>query len=107
MVVKKARKKMTKTTKSTKTTKRTVSVFGEFIASIREDKQQSQVEFAKILGMSKQNLCDLERGRRNTSPKMAVAFAKKLKAAPSKFIKMVLQDLVNRDGLRVKVDVRS
>ena len=67
----------------------------------------SQIEFAKMLGISKQNLCDVERGRRFVSLKAAARFAKKLGYAPDQFIRLALQDLVNREGIAFIVEVKA
>lgn len=77
------------------------------LTAIRQSEEMSQVEFAKLLGVSRQYLCDIEHDRRSISPKAAVAFAKKLKYSPQQFVRLCLQDLVNRDGLKLKIDVQD
>ena len=59
------------------------------------------------MGISKQYLCDIEHGRRTVSPKKAASFAKKLGYSPQQFVRLCLQDLVNRDGLKLKIDVED
>lgn len=75
--------------------------------AIREGEELSQRNFAKLLGVSPQYLCDVEHGRKMVSPKMAAMFAKKLKRNPLKFIRLALQDEVNKLGLRVEVEVKA
>lgn len=77
------------------------------LASIRQGEEMSQVQFAKLLGVSRQYLCDLEHGRRTVSPKAAAMFAKKLGYSPQQFVRLCLQDLVNREGLKLKIDVED
>src|SRR5271154_6987242 len=77
------------------------------LTAIRQGEEMSQVEFAKLLGVSRQYLCDIEHGRRAVSPKSAAAFAKKLGYSPQQFVRLCLQDLVNRDGLKLKIDVQD
>lgn len=77
------------------------------LAAIRQGEEMSQVEFAKLLKVSRQYLCDVEHGRRFISPKAAAAFAKKLGYSPQQFVRLCLQDLVNRDGLKLKIDVQN
>jgi transcriptional regulator with XRE-family HTH domain len=77
------------------------------LTAIRQGEEMSQVEFAKLLGVSRQYLCDIEHSRRTISPKAAAAFAIKLKYSPQQFVKLCLQDLVNRDGLKLKIDVQD
>ena len=48
---------------------------GSFLHAIRKGEDLTQVEFAKVLNISKQDLCDIERGRRFVSPKAAARFA--------------------------------
>lgn len=77
------------------------------LTSIRQGEEMSQVEFAKLLGVSRQYLCDIEHDRRTISPKAAAGFAKKLGYSPQQFVRLCLQDLVNRDGLKLKIDVQE
>lgn len=79
----------------------------KLIMSIRQGEELSQVEFAKMLGISRQYLCDIEHGRRFVSPKAAATFAKKLGYSPQQFVRLCLQDLVNRDGLKLKINVED
>jgi transcriptional regulator with XRE-family HTH domain len=81
--------------------------FGDYLLAIRQGDGVSQVEFAKLLGVSRQNLCDIEHNRRFVSPKMAVGFARKLGYSPRHFIRLCLQDLLNRDGIDLLVDIRK
>lgn len=77
------------------------------LTAIRQGEEMSQVEFAKLLGVSRQYLCDLEHDRRAISPKTAALFAKKLGYSPKQFVRICLQDLVDRDGLKLLIDVRD
>ena len=77
------------------------------LTSIRHGEEMSQVEFAKLLKVSQQYLCDVEHGRRYVSPKAAAQFAKKLGYSPHQFVRLCLQDLVNREGLKLKIGVED
>jgi len=77
------------------------------LIAIRQGEEMSQVEFAELLGVSRQYLCDIEHGRRTISPKTASLFAKKLRYSTKQFVRLCLQDLVNREGLRLKIDVQD
>ncbi|CAN5273451.1 hypothetical protein BH10PSE19_BH10PSE19_17090 [soil metagenome] len=77
------------------------------LMAIRQGEEMSQVEFAKLLGISRQYLCDIEHKRRTISPHAAAMFAKILGYSPQQFVRLCLQDLVNRDGLKLKIDVRD
>lgn len=70
--------------------------------------EMSQQEFAAKLGISKQHLCDIEKGRKTVSPARAWAWAKKLGYMPQQWAELALQDMVEKDGLKgvkVKLDV--
>lgn len=79
---------------------------GNLLLSIRQGHDLSQVNFAEKLGVSKQYLCDLEHGRRFASPKAAADYAHKLGYSEAQFVRLSLQDLVNRDGINLHVNVR-
>jgi len=100
------------TKKKSEATKFLEKIAGELtlsslLTAIRQSEEISQVEFAKLLGVSRQYLCDIEHDRRAISPKAAAAFAKKLRYSPQQFVRLCLQDLVNRDGLKLKIDVQD
>src|SRR3990167_10842897 len=80
---------------------------GNLILSIRQGEEMSQVEFGKLLGVSRQYLCDIEHGRRFLSPSTAAIFAKKLGYSERHFVRLCLQDLVDREDLHLKIDVRD
>ena len=78
---------------------------GGFLWAIREGEEMTQVAFAKNLGISRQYVCDLEHERRGISPAMAAKFAKKLGYSQEQFIRLALQDELDRAGLPFEVDV--
>lgn len=82
--------------------------FAMVIRSTRQGDDFSQQEFAEKLGISKQHLCDIEKGRKVVSPARAWAWAKKLGYHPRQWAELALQDLVEKEGLKgvtVKLDV--
>lgn len=84
-----------------------VLTFADLILMQREDAEQTQVEFARSLGLSKQKLCDFEKGRRLPSPKMAEKWAKKLKHPAEVWVQVVLQDQLRRENVKMTVNVAS
>ena len=78
---------------------------GGFILAIRQGEELSQVKFADMLGMSRQMLCDIEHNRKNISPKKAAEYANILGYSPKQFIRLCLQDMLNRDGFKLSVDL--
>ncbi len=73
--------------------------FGRMLGAIRLGDELTQLQFAKKLKISTQNLSDIEHGRRSVSPEKAYFFAKKLGYSPEQFVRLALQDLIERSGL--------
>ena len=78
---------------------------GKLIWSIRKADDISQVDFAHTLKITKQHLCDIERGRKSVGPKLAAKYANILGYSEEQFIRLALQDLVDREGLNVEVEI--
>lgn len=81
--------------------------FGDHLLAIRQCEEMTQADFAKKLGVSRHYLCDIERGRRYVSPKSAVEFADKLGYSSKQFVRLCLQDMLNREGLALLVDIQN
>lgn len=81
--------------------------FGLYIKSIRQGEELNQVEFAKLLGISRQALCDIEHGRKSVSPKKAAEYADVLGYSKRQFVRLCLQDILDRDKLGLKVDIEN
>jgi transcriptional regulator with XRE-family HTH domain len=79
--------------------------FGEMIYSLRLTEEYSQKDFAKKLGISTSELCDIEKGRKFISIQRASIFAKKLNDSIEVFIQYVVQDEVIRAGLKCEVQI--
>lgn len=80
---------------------------GNFLWSIRECEEMSQAAFAYTLGVSRQYLCDIERGRRIVSPKSAADFATKLGYSPMHFVRLAVQDELNKYGLHYDIHLTN
>lgn len=78
---------------------------GKFIWAIRRADEISQVDFAKKLDITKQHLCDIEHERKSVSPRLAAKYARILGYSQEQFIRFSLQDLVDREGLNVQVEI--
>ena len=81
--------------------------FASFIRSWRLSDEVSQTEFAKKIGISVQNLNDLEKGRRIPSPARAAKIAKKLNVPELGLIQFALDDMLHKDGLNFKVTLET
>ncbi len=74
--------------------------FSKLLRSIREGEGQTQIEFARRLGISKQHLSHIENGRKIVSPERAARWAAILGYAESQFVRLTLQDELQRAGLQ-------
>ena len=79
---------------------------GNVISAIRQGEDWTQAELADILGVSRHYVCDLEQGRRMVSPKTAETFAIKLGYSPTQFVRLCLQDVLDKQGLHYQLDVQ-
>lgn len=80
---------------------------GELLHSIRITDEYTQVEMAKMLGLSKSHLCDIEKERRFVSPEKAGHFAEVLGYSPTHFIALCLQDQVRKSGYDLIIHVEA
>jgi transcriptional regulator with XRE-family HTH domain len=81
--------------------------FGGALEAMRQAEGMSQVDFAKKLGISKQQLCDIEKRRKFVSPERASKFATILGHSEKSFVALALQDIVNQGGLKLRVSVEA
>ncbi len=79
----------------------------KLLAAIREGEEMSQTEFAKKLGISRANLCDIEKGRRFVSEETAEKFAEILGESKEQFIRIAIQDRFERVGLHYRIEVEA
>ena len=81
--------------------------FGAALSGLRESDQRSLAEFAKLLGVSRSHLCDIEQGRRSVSPERAARFAQALDQSEAQFVRLALQDQIRGAGLKLTVEVKA
>ena len=81
--------------------------FARLIQSTRLCEEKSATEFAKILGISKSHLCDIEKGRKSVSIERAVAFAEALGHSKDLFVELALQTQIEKAGLDYKVSIEA
>ena len=81
--------------------------FAKAILSFRLCEEMTQIKMAKKLKISKQSLCDLEKGRRIPSPSRAAKIAKNLGMHPETFIQLAITDQFNEEKLNYDVKVTS
>lgn len=78
---------------------------GSMLWSIRECDEISQTAFAKMLGISRQYLCDVEHDRKSISAKMAAQFADILGYSKSQFVRLAFQAELDRYSLQLQVEI--
>jgi transcriptional regulator with XRE-family HTH domain len=81
--------------------------FGAAVEALRVGEEISQAAFARKLRVSRQYLCDVEKGRRLVSPEQAARFAKAFGHLPNVLVRLALQDAVRASGLKLKVSVEA
>jgi DNA-binding XRE family transcriptional regulator len=81
--------------------------FADLMISYRDGVGISQVQLAKKLGISRANLCDIEKGRRLPSIGRASAMAKKLGEIPQFWVEMVLQDMLRQEKMKYMVRLEA
>ncbi len=80
---------------------------GGFLAAVRLGEELTQPAFAKKLGVSKSHLNDVEKGRKAVSPERAARFASILGYSQARFVRLALQDLLDRSNLKLVVEVNA
>jgi len=80
-----------------------VMTLASFLSSWRESEEMTQVAFAKKLGISPANLCDIEKGRQIVSPKKAAEIAKKIGYSETVLVELVINEQLAAEGLKLRV----
>jgi transcriptional regulator with XRE-family HTH domain len=81
--------------------------FGGHLSAIRQGEEMTLDAFAKRLGISRQHLCDIEKGRRRVSPERAARWARVLGYSETTMVQLALQYMVEEAGLKMKVSVKA
>jgi len=79
---------------------------GDFLRTWRLSNELSQVDFASKLGISRANLCDIEKGRKGVSPDKAAEIAKKLGYSVSVLVEMAVEEQLNAAGFKYEVSLK-
>lgn len=81
--------------------------FGRFIKAFREADEISQTDYAKKLGITRANLCDIEKGRRPITLSLAAKIARALGVPKIAMIQLALEDQLRREKMSYKVEIIS
>jgi transcriptional regulator with XRE-family HTH domain len=87
--------------------RRGLMTLGRFIKAFRESDEVTQADYAKCLGISKANLCDIEKGRKLVSVERAAKFAKVLGVPAEVLVQLSLQDQLRQAKLKLVVEVHA
>lgn len=78
---------------------------GKLLEAHRLGEEMTMAEFSGLLGISPSHLNDIEKGRKFVSPERAEQFAEILGFSKPQYVRLALQDQINRAKLRYKVKV--
>ena len=81
--------------------------FCDLLRSHRIGEEMTQEELARKLKISKQKICDYEKGRRLPAMETVVKWAKKLKEPHEIWVQAYLQQQVDSIKLNLKVDIKT
>jgi transcriptional regulator with XRE-family HTH domain len=79
---------------------------GRFIRAFRESAGLGQAEYARSLNISRANLCDLEKGRKQLSLARAARIAKRMHLPIELVAQLALQDALRAAKLPYKVNLK-
>jgi DNA-binding XRE family transcriptional regulator len=77
--------------------------FATVMIASRTYKDMTQTQMAKLLGISKSTLCDIEKGRQLVSVELAAKTARKCKMPVVVAVQAALNDQLRRAGLKFTV----
>lgn len=80
---------------------------GRFVKAFRMSDEISQTDFAKKLGISRANLCDIEKERKPVSLVRAAQIARVFRVSEQYLIQLALQDQLRREKLPYEVELKS
>lgn len=81
--------------------------FGEMIQAHRQSRELNQITMAEMIGISKQDLCNIEKGRKLVSVERAIFFAEALGMPKKTFAKYALQDQLYKAGISGEVVIKE
>jgi|FLYM01.1.fsa_nt_gi transcriptional regulator with XRE-family HTH domain len=81
--------------------------FGDVLKAWRQSDDLSQIAFSKRIGISPQNLNDLEKGRRIPTPLRAARIARRLNLPEVSLIQIAIRDSLHKDGFNFDVKLET
>ncbi len=80
---------------------------GDQLREARRVEGLSLEAYATRLGISRANLCDIEKGRKGVSPERAAKWSKVLRLSKEHLVALALQALLDEAGLKMRVEVHA
>lgn len=84
-----------------------VLTFGTAIQTLRTREKISQAEFARKIGVPRQYICDVEKGRNPVSVAQAARFAEAFGHKPTVLVQVAIEDELRAVGLNLQVRIRG
>lgn len=81
--------------------------FATFMRGVRANRDMTQKDFAKFLGIAPGTLCDIEKGRQLVSPALAKKIAKKTGMPEIVAVEACLQDQLRKAKIKLKVSLAA
>ncbi|HEX7481412.1 MAG TPA: helix-turn-helix transcriptional regulator [Polyangiales bacterium] len=81
--------------------------FGGMLRNIRECDELTLEAFARKIGISRSNLCDIEQGRKGVSLDRAAKWARTLGYLEAQFVQLALQAEIDAAKLKYSVEVKA
>lgn len=78
-----------------------------YVRAFREDDEVSQTQFAKKLGLSRANLCDIEKGRKTVTPERAAKIARCMGVSEEHLVQLAIDDLLRAARLPYRVKLKK
>jgi transcriptional regulator with XRE-family HTH domain len=80
---------------------------GKMLQAVRDGDELTLEVFAKRIGVSRQNLCDIEKGRKGVSPERAARWARLLGYPEAQWVRLALQAELDAAGLKYRVEIAA
>ncbi len=80
---------------------------GLFLRALREADDLSQVQFARKIGLSRANLCDIEKGRKQITPDRAAKIAARVGVPEAVLVQLAIQDSLRSAQLHYLVTLSA
>lgn len=83
------------------------STFGMFLRAARTTMDVTQAEMARILGVPRAMVCDIEKNRQNVSLNLAIKIAKKAGLSSYLAVQLCVNDQLRRAKVKYRVEIKT